>query len=283
MVQLNRPVTTREFKLMLNTKDFKDREKGIQNFSNFIETQIEHLNATEELGQARFEKELKEKERRTWYLDTRSFELNKHKFLLRIRYESTDDEYVTDLKCRNPDRYIAASYDLSSTLKDDVKTKFEEDIVPQFTSKFSLSASFKMKEEPELRSIRDLKAIFPGLNRLGIGEGQDLKKVNSFEAREISCKIGEIKFKEGKTDDVSLSFWYLPNEGRKEIPVITEFAFDYNANGQKNANESLSFLEEFPNHMVRGTNAFYLSLQKEKFVDLKVAKTKTEYAYEYKT
>lgn len=258
------------------------KEKGIGNFSNFLERQIELLNATEEIEVARFEKELKEQERRTWYLDTRSFELNKHKFLLRIRYESTDDEYVIDLKCRNPDRYIAASYDLSSTLMDDIKTKFEEDIVPQFTSKFSLSASFKMKEEPELRSFRELKSIFPGLGRLDIGEGQDLKKVNYFEAREITSKIGKIKFKEGKTDDVSLNFWYLPGEGLKEIPVIVEFAFDYDANEHKKANESLSFLEQFPNPMVRGTNTLYLALQKEKIADLGVAKTKTEYAYEYK-
>lgn len=281
MIHLNRPVTTREYKLMINTKDFKEREKGLQNFSDIIEKQIELLNARDGTREAHFEKEIKGQKRRTWYLDTESFELNTHKFLLRIRYESKDDEYIIDLKCRNPDRYIAASYDLSSIVKDNIKIKFEEDIVPPFTSKFSLSASFKMKEEPKLGSFRELKSIFPGLNQLDIDEGEHLKKVNNFEAREISCKIGKIKFREGKTDDVSLNFWYSSNEGKKEIPVIVEFAFDYDANERNTANGMSSFLEEFPNPMVTGTNAFYLTLQNEKFVDHKIAKTKTEYAYQY--
>ena len=56
-----------------------------------------------------------------------------------------------------------------------------------------------------------------------------LQKVNNFEAKEISIKLGVIKFldKNGTTDDLSLSFWYLPDGGKKEIPQIIEFSFDY--------------------------------------------------------
>jgi uncharacterized protein YjbK len=53
-----------------------------------------------------------EKKRKVWYLDTNDFKIRDKNLLLRIRREN-DVEYVTSLKCRNPDRYIAAPYDLS--------------------------------------------------------------------------------------------------------------------------------------------------------------------------
>jgi hypothetical protein len=72
--------------------------------------------------------------------------------LLRIRREN-DEKYVTDLKCRNPDRYVSASYDFSNTTKDNIKIEFEEDIVSPFVSKFSLSASLKQKKTQNLSPL----------------------------------------------------------------------------------------------------------------------------------
>ena len=211
--------------------------------------------------------------------------------LLRVRREN-DEEYVTDLKCRNSDRYISASYDFSSTIKDNVTIEFEEDIISppsktrRFVSKFSLSASFKTEKEPKLESFRDLCSIFSGLNTLNIDGDKKLRKVNDFEAKEISCKIGKIISSEGSTDDVSLNFWYLPDEGKQVKPLIVEFAFDYAAKKvSNNANMSdrkLLLLEQFPVSFVSLVNALFHDLQKEKFVDLDTTKTKTEYAYHYK-
>ncbi len=64
--------------------------------------------------------------------------------------------------------------------------------------------------------------------------------------------------------------------------MIVEFSFNYNAKGKNKPNgpDKNMFLEEFPIPLVRGANDFYLSLQAEdEFVDLKTAKTKTEFAY----
>jgi hypothetical protein len=143
---------------------------------------------------------------------------------LRIRKEK-DDDYVTDLKCRNSDRCLSASYDLSpSTKEKEEKSKaefeFEEDIIPRvdstssesldFASKFSHSVSFHTKNELKLNTLRDLLSIFPGLDALTIDPDPDkrLQKVNNFEAKEISIKLGVIKFldKNVTTDDLSLSF-----------------------------------------------------------------------------
>ena len=87
------------------------------------------------------------KERYVWYLDTFQFQIKEHRFLLRIRKEKNKDDdnngldgdniqYVIDLKCRNSDRYISASYNLTPNLIEDKKKnkiefEFEEDIVPK--------------------------------------------------------------------------------------------------------------------------------------------------------
>jgi uncharacterized protein YjbK len=134
------------------------------------------LNSGKRNRKVHFEKKGQKKKRRVWYLHNKNFELNNNKFLLRVRQEN-DEEYVTDLKCRNPDRYMAASYYVSSTAKDNIKIKFEEDIVLPFVSKFSLSTSYKTEKEPKLESFSDISSIFPGLNTLNIDGGKKIKKV----------------------------------------------------------------------------------------------------------
>jgi hypothetical protein len=56
--------------------------------------------------------DVEEKECRVWYLDSQRHGLNRnHNFFLRMREEQ--NRYDITLKCRHPDRYISASYDLS--------------------------------------------------------------------------------------------------------------------------------------------------------------------------
>jgi hypothetical protein len=60
MAYANRPITGREYKLILNIDEFKDRDAGIENFLDSIESQIKLLN-NEQGIEVRFEKEIKEK------------------------------------------------------------------------------------------------------------------------------------------------------------------------------------------------------------------------------
>jgi hypothetical protein len=63
-------------------------------------------------------------------LDTLNFRLKFKNFFLRVREDKESNKYhITTLKCRYPDRYILASYDLSSPMKKST-IKFEEDIIP---------------------------------------------------------------------------------------------------------------------------------------------------------
>lgn len=280
MSHSNRSIAAREYKLILNNEQFEDREEGMKNFMDAIRGKLEALKNG---GEAYLKEDRKEKKRSVWYLDTDDFKIKKNHFLLRIRREK-DEQYVTSLKCRNPDRDIAASYDLSSN-KQKIKTKFEEDIIKPFASNFSLSISFDTKNEPDIQSFKDLESIFPGLSVLNINANEVFNKVNNFEAQELSCQIGKIKFGDGEsTDDMSLEFWYLPGEVTKQIPLIVEFTFDYGvAQMDKESKSRREFmLEEFPMSLVRKADAFYYSLQDIKeFIGPENAKTKTQFAYSY--
>src|SRR5215467_178045 len=107
LARSNRPINSREFKLMLKTSEFADRKLGIKSVSEILCSQMEHQNG-------KFKEDIQEKKRRTWYLDTESYDLNMNKFLFRIRKEEETSEYNVTLKCRHPDRYMSAQHDLSN-------------------------------------------------------------------------------------------------------------------------------------------------------------------------
>jgi hypothetical protein len=70
------------------------------------------------------------------------------------------NRYDITLKCRHPDRYISASYDLSHPADyHRLKFKgfkFEEDITTPFYSKFSSQAKFGDHKKPELKTFQDI-------------------------------------------------------------------------------------------------------------------------------
>lgn len=88
------------------------------------------------------------------------------------------------------------------------------------------------------------------------------------------------------TEDVSINFWYLPDQGKQSKPLIVEFAFDYTgkkaSNNSKGSNGKMLLLEQFPISFVRFVDNLFKDVQKGKIVDLDATKTKTEFAYHYK-
>ena len=290
MAHSYRPLTSREFKIMLQTDNFTDRKKGIKEISTVTESLIEKQGAKFEATN-----NYDEVERRTWFLDTNAYELYcDKKFLLRIRKKKGSGVYDVTLKCRHPDRYVCALYDLTAAkhaetkFKNDFKTKFEEDIITgkmtdgsvTSISKFSLSATLEDNEIPDFKKIKDLVSIFPNLELGGIGSNEPLTIVNNFKATEISSKIGAITFSDDDTDVVpELNLWYSPMEDEK--PLIIEFTFKCKATKQDKDNEM--FLEKYPKKLVLGASKFYESLQKcNNIIDLDTTRTKTDYVYQKK-
>ena len=275
MKRSNRPVTSREYKLMLNADRFKDREAGSKAFWHLVE-----FLAKEQGGKVK--KQEQEHVRRTWYVDTAEFALRRRGFVVRVRKEEDKEKpFKITLKYRESDRYISAVRDVSSSKKN--KTKFEEDILPPFVSKFSHSTAIEQKKPPKLDSVDELAALFPGLEALGLAKNTPLKTVNGFMAHEVALWMGKLEF--GKTPidheehlvKASLSFWYLLGE-KDELPLVAEFSFDYDV--LKKELDEKKKLERFPRQVVHGTNRFFRALQKQSgWLNLN-ATTKTAYVYE---
>lgn len=272
MLRYNRPITSRELKLMLKAKKFTDRDKAIK------KKVIPTLSSQIQKHGGNIKQDIEEKECRIWYLDTKKHELNKnHNFFLRIRQEL--NSYDITLKCRHPDRYISASYDLShpaerSRLKFK-GFKFEEDITPPFHSRFSSQVRFEDHKNPELKTFQDILSIYPDLTSLNIPPDEKLKKVNKFEAVEISYKLGDIVFADGNKVVSEMSMWFLPDKNKN--PIIVELDFDCKAKEIAESNQTS--LEEFPPSLIKNMNNLYSSLQRENIVDLAISRTKTEFAY----
>lgn len=280
---MSNSLDSREFKLILLPKIFKNLNKGIKKIQKIIVAKVDALDGTFELDH-----NINLEYRRTYYLDTVNYKLRSKNFFLRVRKDKESNKYTTTLKCRHPDRYISAEYDLSGPTNRNIK--FEEDIIAPHISKFSMSASITSDHNLSLNNLEDLSKMFPRLSKYDLGNGR-LEKVNNFEAKEISCELGKISYhnKNGKRNDneikTALNLWYLPKKGK--IPLIVEFTYDYSAinksKEEKNKNNKLKpTIEVFPIFLVRNTYEFYNSLQNTKVVDLKSSKTKTEFAYEYK-
>src|SRR5262245_36490973 len=103
----NQPVTSREYKLMLNSDRFSDRDRGAERFLNLIDFLIRKQ------GGSIIERQNKEERRHTSYLDTPQFALRQSGFSLRLREEANG--FQINLKYRGADRYISAAQDLSAS------------------------------------------------------------------------------------------------------------------------------------------------------------------------
>ena len=81
MKAFNYPVTSREYKLMLNTDRFKDLEHGSKVFMNLIELLVHKEGGTVELTD-------KEEKRAASYLDTPELALRQLGYSLRLRKDA---------------------------------------------------------------------------------------------------------------------------------------------------------------------------------------------------
>ena len=263
----NRPVTSREYKLMLNVDRFRERKQGAQIFLSLIEFLIQKEGGTI------LEKQNQEEQRHTSYLDTPELALRQQGFALRLRKEAlAADAFQLNLKYRSSDRYMAATQDMSSPTG---KTKFEEDILPAFVSKFSQSTTIKTDKVPDISSIEKVTTIFPGLRQQNMDGKTSVKTINNFTALEVVRKLCKLQFGEPPTIKASLSFWYLKAE-KDEWPLVGEFSFDYDTITSGAEDQ----LEEFPSKVVDGANRFFRSLQSQSgWLNLNPT-TKTAFALE---
>jgi hypothetical protein len=259
----NHAVTSREYKLILNSDRFRDRDNGAERFLNLIDFLIRKQSGTI------LEKQDEEERRHTSYVDTPQFALRQSGFAVRLREEA--NRFQINLKYRGADRYISAAQDLSGSQKG--KIKFEEDILPPFVSKFSHSNSIETNTRPRFETMKDVVALFPGIASLGIDENTPVKTANDFTALEVVRKLCKFQFEQTETVKASLSFWYLVDD--TDWPLISEFSFDYDA-----AEKDESALEKYSLDVVEGAKGFFSSVQNQTgWLDFTTT-TKTAFALE---
>jgi len=292
MTRTNRPITSREYKLLLNTERFRDRIAGARLFWRMLEFLVRNQDNEVIPAVADPEKD-QELRRTTWYLDTPGYELQRANITLRVRDEfeakaEGKKRYKVTLKYRMPDRYTAAGCDLSCSQKikkDDIK--FEEDVVPPFASKFSYSASFRTDELPRIETLADAVEFFPGLAQYGIHAERPIQIVNGFRAHEVMHYIGKLKLDKmpatralGLPDfvvKVALSHWYLL-ENEDDYPLVTEFSFGFDATEGDDKDDDR--LEQFPPTVVAGANRLFQDMQNQAGWLASFGSTKTAYAFE---
>jgi uncharacterized protein YjbK len=263
----NLPVTSREYKLMLNVGRFEDRKKGTAGFLKLVEFLLD-----KEGAKIVPEKEPKKKERITSYLDTPELALRQKGFSLRLRDESgSGDGFQLNLKYRASDRYISAAQDLSKNGEGEIK--FEEDVVPPFVSKFSHSATIESENNIRPTTMAAATALFPGLALLDIDAKTKIDTIKKFEAVEIVKRLCKFQFGNTREVKANLSFWYLPGN-EESWPLVVEFSFAYETKAAKTE------LETYPIELVEGANRLFNSLQNQSgWVDLN-GTTKTAFALE---
>lgn len=286
MVPTNRPITSREYKLLLNTERFRDRTGGARLFWQVLTFLVENQGNGVIPDQSDPDKDA-EKRRTTWYLDTPGYELQRANVTLRVREEQdAKKRFKVTLKFRAPDRYTAAGCDVrcKEEVKDD-DLKFEEDIVPPFVSKFAYSVSFKTDNLPQFETMADAVALFPGLAVYDIHEKTPLAVVNGFRAHEVMHYIGKLTLDRMPRArglelpefvvNAALSHWYLrPDEN--DYPLVTEFSFSYDARAAGGEDR----LEKFPPTVVAGANRLFRDVQNQAGWLAQFGSTKTAYVFE---
>ncbi len=261
----NRAVTSREYKLMLNVDRFADRERGTRQLWAVVEFLVDKA------GGVVAEQQDEEETRETFYLDTPGSDLRQRGLALRVRREKDKKKRKVTLKLREADRYLAAAFDLRTTAGEP-EWKFEQDILPPFAGAFAHSVSFETKQDPDLATVADLVALFPGLQSLALPAATAVATVNGFTAQEVARKLGKLRFGDAPVVKAMASFWYLAG-APGDYPLVAEFSFDYDAPGPPDA------LEQFPPLVVRGANDLFASLQRQPgWLDLS-GTTKTAAAY----
>jgi len=255
-------ISSREYKLILNSGRFRDRTDGSSAFQDLVGF------LSEKLG-GEIKRQDKEERRRTTYLDTEDFRLRVADYSLRLRHEEDEDDFKLSLKFRSPDLILAEEASVETSDDKRAEMKFEEDLLPPYHNVFSRSSAIRFKKEPDLSTLADAVDIFPVLKKLGLSKKTKLKRVNDFTAVEVFRKLCKVDFKKAKPIKMSLSFWYASGAG--DWPLIAECAFDFDWDDET---------ERFDLDQVRRANELFQLLQKQPgWFDVQ-ATTKTRYAYE---
>jgi hypothetical protein len=204
-----RRITSREYKVMLDHRMFADRREGLRKLQLVLENLLEGhgLKLQGVFG--------KSEKRKIAFLDTPSCLLRRSQLILRHRRaRGSDGTGDFTLKCRSEDRYLAAGIDLQPPEGVPWKSKFEEDIAPPFSSRYSQSVTISDRRVRRPDRLRQMAAIFPALGCLkqsDVSTDADppLTIVNDFRPRERVYRGLRFWLSDAQPATVALILWSL--------------------------------------------------------------------------
>jgi hypothetical protein len=259
-------ITSREYKLTLQHREFAAGTTAVEGFWQELKGLTETLKIT--TGES-----LKLSEDRSiQFLDTPDATVRSNGLLLRRRVDNKEKEFQYTLKCRSPDRYLAAATDVRGAQAFEFKEKFEEDITSPFASRFSHSATVTVPAhggaDNKFKTIGDAAKMFPllrDLRRDGMRCPPEtaLVPVNNLEVRERVFSGGNLLL-DGEDAKAALIFWSI---GEQRRLVVAEFSFRY-----KKAQE------DFSGGCARDAMRLFQAIQRCDWFDSAGA-TKTEFLY----
>jgi hypothetical protein len=250
MPPTNLPLTSREFKLPLDTTRFRDADAA--DFVALVDFTIGEAG-----GDLTSQKDLKKdpvEKRRTWFLDTPENGFRAHGWILRVRREKADDFTLT-LKFRGPDRYVASAQDVAPAAGTaDSESKFEADVLPPYACMYSRSTSIKHLASAAPGTVGQVAAFFPVLGTLGMPLDTAVVIADGFVAHETALRIGGFRFGDGPKMKMTVTFWYA-QEAMTGYPMLAEFSFDYEATLDGGS------VEDFPLATAAGGDTVFRRLQ----------------------
>lgn len=238
-----RVISNREYKVMLDHRLFLDRKPAVEAFGGDLHSCATRLKKIACRGEF-----TSTTRREIVFLDTADQTIALNEFVFRQRTDLAKETTEYTLKCRSPDRYIAAAARVESAGPRKGKEKFEEDIGAPFVVRFSHSNTVEgLRASP--RTLRQAAKIFPALGRLKRDEqpcspGLELRPANSLKIFERVLKGPVLRFDKVEAE-VALILW---SDGEAGRPIVAEFSFRYGDEGElydpKAARRALEFFTE---------------------------------------
>ncbi|QDV45884.1 hypothetical protein Enr13x_57870 [Stieleria neptunia] len=239
MPRQSRPVTSREYKVMLRASRFVGNGQEVlaatEHFRSVFARAIGHAVAKQSDDPAVrgvFEPKQDDKQATVQFYDTKDRRLRNAGFVFRQRQPLSGGPLELTLKRRHRDRFFV------SGSKTGGKTKFEEDIKAtvdhEFLSLYSLSGKVTdVDAGTEFHALKDIRRVFkPVKSQLGDAyEGRkELLRVCDFIANQTVLEGVEFQASDKARAQCAVIVWHRKG-GNAASPDVVEFSFRYRDKG----------------------------------------------------
>ena len=174
----------------------------------------------------------KQKSRQIVFLDTPDLTINLNGLVFRQRRDIQSGEAEYTLKCRSPDRYVAAGAQVQPLGRRNAKIKLEEDIAAPFVVRFSHSGTAK-GPVAQPKNLKQATKLFPALGKLHRDDNLcsptlALRPVNALRLRAV---LKGPSFRLHNVDaEVALILW---TDGKRGRPLVAEFSYRYESEAEQ--------------------------------------------------